>query len=134
MVAGCHHFRAIAVTVTLFISCRRVRNYPLNFRRNVLHRATHAEVVGTARLPATVSLALDDLSAHVAATTAVLDVRLIQVQLCLDVMVINTSMVTALVVQSRHLNVLNLRLIDARTLAREELLLVVGKDTVLHLM
>lgn len=91
----------------------------------MLHRATGAKVVGTARLSSTVSLALDHLSADVPTSRRVLGTRLVKVQLGLDVVMVNAAdTATALMMQACHLNVLNLRLIDARTLAGEELLLV----------
>ena len=50
-------------------------------------------------------------------------------------MVIGTTNTSAtLMVQTSHLNVLNLGLVDTRTLSREELLLMLSQDTVLNLV
>ena len=54
--------------------------------------------------------------------------RLVYVHLCLDVMVVRTSWVQ----QSCHLDVLNLRLVNARSFSGKKLLLVAGDDTIFY--
>lgn len=64
----------------------------------MLHRATNAKVIRTARLSPTVPLALDHLSADVPTSTGVLGAGLVQVQLGLDVMMINAPNTAAALV------------------------------------
>ena len=127
MVARAHDFATIAVAVTLLIRRVFLRDDSFDLRRDVLHGATRTEVTRSARLPPTVPLALNDLTADVANVRVwVLVYGLVYVHRGLNMV--------SLGVESSHLNVLNLSLIDARTLSREELLLMVTKDSVLNLV
>ena len=90
-----------------------------------------SQVVGAAWLSTTMCLSLYHLPTYLGGVIRLeyrLANRLVYVHLCLDVMVVRTSWVQ----QSCHLDVLNLRLVDARSLSGKELLLVVGDDTIFN--
>lgn len=127
MVAGAHDFATIAVAVTLLIRRVFLRDDSFDLRRDMLHGATSTEVARSARLAPTVPLALDDLTADLADVWALALVHgLVYVHGGLDMV--------PLWVESSHLDVLNLGLIDAGTFSREKLLLMVTQDSVLNLV
>ena len=95
----------------------------------MLDRGRPVEVVRSSRLAPTVSLALHHLSAEVR-DVRVLN-RLIQMHLCLHVVVVRAPRT---LVQSGHLDVLDLSLRHSGALSGEEFLLLIIDYAVLHFM
>ena len=128
MIARSHNFAAITIAVTLLVSHLILGNDSFDLWWDVLGWAARAEVTRSARLATTMALALHDLAAdvcHIRLVLARMD-RLVDVHRGLDM--------GTLRIQPRHLNVLHLRLVNSRAFSGEELLLVIGKDSVLNVV
>ena len=135
VIARSNYFTTIAVAVTrLVISRCRLLNYSFDFRGDVLHGPRSIELIRTARLPPTVTLALHHLSTDMPMVVHILD-GLVQMHLRRDVVMLGLVDRAIVRMQARHLDVLNLSLVYSRALPCEELLMVCrANHALLHLV